>query len=159
MTRRIITAALAGMAILTAGPALSKGRGQSGGHVGVGVGAGVGHGNGHGVSVRSDARINSRGPDHASDRALTRANRNSVLYGTTRTRALRDLSAGMTVRDTNGVRIGTVTRVLRSGDGSVRNVLVRSDTSARIVPLAPSTLSLDGGVVTTTRLATSNRRR
>ena len=33
------------------------------------------------VDVRAEARLNSRGPDHASDRALERANDNSVLSG------------------------------------------------------------------------------
>jgi hypothetical protein len=160
MTRSFITAALAGAAILTAGPALAQGRGHGhGAGAGVGAGASTSHGNGHGVIVRTDARVNSQGPSHASDRALVRANENSVLYGTARVRALRDLDTGMVVRDTNGATIGTVSRVLRSGDGTVRNVLVRSADGQRIVPLAPSTLSLSGGVVTTTRLAASHRRR
>ncbi len=168
MTRRIMTAALAGAALFVAGPLIAApggghGGGQGGGHgggVGVGAGAGIGMGNrGIGLDTRTDARINSRGPAHASDRALERANENSVLAGTVRTRTLADLSTGMTVRDTNGVTIGTVTRVLRSGDGTVRNVLVRASGGTRVIPLAPSTLSVSGGAVTTTRLATSHRRR
>jgi hypothetical protein len=157
---RIITIALASAAILTAGPALAKGPKGHGGHgAKVSAGADVNRGNGNGVRVRADARAKSRGPAHASDRALTRADDNSVLYGTTRTRALSGLNTGMIVRDTNGATIGTVSRVLRSGDGTVRNVLVRSADGRRTVPLAPETLSLSGDVVTTTRLATSRRRR
>jgi hypothetical protein len=124
----------------------------------MGGGASVGMGQ-RGIEARTDARVNSQGPSHASDRAIVRANQNSVLAGTARTRSLANLSTGMVVRDTNGATIGTVTRVLRSGDGTVRNVLVRADGGTRVIPLAPSTLSVSGGAVTTTRLATSHRRR
>jgi hypothetical protein len=156
MTRNFIAAAAASMAILAAGPALAKG-----GHVGLGAKAKVStnRDSGIGLRVRTDARVKSRGPAHASDRALSRANNNSVLYGTARVRSLRDLDSGMIVRDTNGATIGTVSRVLRSGDGTVRNVLVRSADGQRVVPLAPETLSVSGRIVTTTRLSTSNRRR
>ena len=162
MTRTFITAALASAAILAAGPALAKGpkgHGGQGASVRAGAGADLNRGHGNGVSARTDARVHSRGPSHASDRALVRANHNSVLSGTARMRALRGLDTGMIVRDTNGATIDTVRRVNRSGDGTVRNVLVRSADGQRTIPLAPSTLSLSGGVVTTTRLAASNRRR
>ena len=160
MTRNFIAAAAASIAILAAGPALAKGKG---GHVGLGakakVGADTNRGKGIGVKVRTDARVKSRGPAHASDRALSRADNNSVLYGSARVRSLRDLDSGMIGRDTTGATIGTVSRVLRSGDGTVRNVLVRSADGQRVVPLAPETLSVSGRIVTTTRLSTSNRRR
>jgi hypothetical protein len=159
MNSRILTAALAGAALSIAAPALAKPGGGHGGGNGGGVHVGAGVGHDRGVTTRTDARVNSRGPMHASDRAISRANGNSVLAGTVRTRALVGLGTGMTVRDTNGVTIGTVSRVLRSGDGTVRNVLVRSATGQRIIPLAPGTLSVSGGAVTTTRLATSHRRR
>ena len=128
MIRTILTTALASVALLAAGPAMAKpgGNGKGGGHgAGAGASAGVGH-RGMGAEVRAKARVKSQGPSHASDRALDRANENSVLGGTVRTRTLAGLNTGMTVRDTNGTTIGTITRVLRSGDGTVRNVLVRA---------------------------------
>jgi hypothetical protein len=62
----------------------------------------------------------------------------------------------MTVKDTTGATIGTVTKVNRSRDGRVRNVLVSMAGARRhVVPLAPSTFSVSGGVATTTVLKSS----
>ena len=41
--------------------------------------------NSHGLTTRTAARANSQGPAHASQRALSRANSNSVLSGSTTT--------------------------------------------------------------------------
>ena len=107
---------------------------------------------------RGEARVNSRGPANASDRALSRANENSVLFGTRAGGALSGLATGMVVRDSAGMTIGTVSRINRSGDGSVRNVLVATEGGGRrIIPLAPETLTVSGDAVITTRL--TNRRR
>jgi hypothetical protein len=155
MTRRILIAALASSAVFVAGPSLAKGPGGGHGNGHSGHGGGVSAGAGASVGV---GRERSQGPNHASDRAIERANEHSVLAGTVRTRSLADLNRGMIVRDTNGATIGTVSRVLRSGDGTVRNVLVRSADGTRTIPLSPGTLSVSGGLVTTTRLATNRRR-
>jgi len=114
-----------------------------------------------GVSTRTDARLNSQGPAHASDRALDRANENSVLSGSTTTGGTGlKLETGLTVRDTNGATLGTISRINRSADGTIRNVLVKSASGKRqVITLAPNTLTVNGDVVTTTRLATSTQRR
>src|SRR5205085_11873500 len=92
MKIRIMLVALAG-ATLMASPALAQ-RGNGGGHGNGGMGAGMSGGRGmgggfgadllgdrgRGLDVRTDARLNSRGPDHANARALQRANANSVLH-------------------------------------------------------------------------------
>lgn len=131
---------------------------------GVGASSGIGrdaiHGRGSvdtGISTRATAREDSQGPVHASDRALERANANSVLSGSTGVGgSLMGLRTGLTVRDTTGAAIGTVTRVNRSSDGTVRSVIVSSDSGRhRTVRLAPESLSVSGDVVTTTKLATS----
>ena len=168
MRSNILMAALASAALIATGPALSKGRGGGGHGGGASVGAKVNHGN-HGARVdtrvrtegrvrRDEARAGSRAPLRASARARTRANENSVIAGTS-VGAAAALRSGMLVRDTNGVTIGTVRRVLTDGDGNVRNVLVQSADGQRTIPLSPSVLSVSGDVVTSTRLATSRRRR
>jgi hypothetical protein len=66
--------------------------------------------------------------------------------------SLASLTTGMTVRTASGQTIGTVSRVVRSADGTVRTVLVRTSTRGkRLVNLAPRSLSISGGVVTTTQ--------
>jgi len=113
-----------------------------------------------GRARRTEARSRSQGPAHASATGIAHANQNSVLAGATTNVSLGGLSTGMIVRDTQGMTIGTVSRVIRSADGSVRNVLVATESGRRrIVPLAPETLTLSGDAVITTRLATSNQRR
>ena len=165
MRSNILMAALAGAALIATGPAGGQGLGLG---VGVSAGAKVNHGN-HGARVdtrlrtdgrvrREEARSGSRAPVRASSRARTRANANSVIAGTS-VGAAAALRSGMVVRDTNGVTIGTVSRVLVDGDGRVRNVLVRSADRSRTIPLSPTALSVSGGVVTSTRLATTRRRR
>jgi hypothetical protein len=171
MKSKSILLALASASLIVGGQAIAQGRGGghgggAGAHAGGNAGAhggGLGgsmHGSmdmdagrGRGVDVRTDARLNSRGPEHASDRAIERANENSVLSGTTRTRA--DLSAlrtGLTVRNSTGTELGTIRRINRSADGSVRSVLVSSATGNRTIPVRPGTLSISGDVVTTTQM-------
>ena len=168
MRSNIIMAALAGAALVATGQALSKGRGDGHGNGGVSAGAKINHGN-HGARVdtqvrtdgrlrRDEARVRSRAPERASARARTRANANSVIAGTS-VGAAAALRSGMIVRDTNGVTIGTVSRVNVDGSGRIRNVLVRSADRTRTIPLSPTVLSVSGDVVTSTRLATSQRRR
>jgi hypothetical protein len=138
------------------------GAGVSGG-MGAGVNGGAmgTEGPSTGIETRTDARINSQGPSHASERALDRANQNSVLSGgTTTTASLSDLRTGLTVKDSSGATLGTISRINRSAGGTVRNVLVRTASGKRrTISLAPDSLSFDGSVVTTTRLANSHGRR
>lgn len=139
---------------------------------------------GMGTSVRDSARANSRGSVNASDNALGHANSNSALstepaIGTripesaTRVRGksnmetgtmssttamastkLTGVETGMTVNDSGGAAIGTVTGITTKGNGSIRTVQVTL-TNGQIITLAPSSLTLDGDVLTTTS-TTSN---
>src|SRR4051794_25361129 len=85
MKMSFLTIAL-GSAALAAAPALAQhGGGHGGGRGGGPVNVGGNLGGGMGVSLRTEARMNSQGPAHAADRALDRANSNSVLSGTATT--------------------------------------------------------------------------
>ena len=168
MKSRTILTALATASLIVGGQAIAQGRGggqgggQGGGHGaghGAGMGAGLGRGNdggalggNHGREVREEARINSQGPLNASDRARERANENSVLSdGTSTAPDLSGLTEGQTVVDSDGNTLGTIRRVSRSNDGTVRNVLVtNTDGRRRVIRVAPGTLTLNGDIVVTT---------
>ena len=159
---------IAGASLISAGAAAAQGRGGGQGHgAGVGARVGVGLGNGHavgrggvgvgvdrprdlGLNARAGARANARGPERASPRATDRADENSVL----RSRAVIDadlggLTPGLAVRNSAGARIGTVSRIIRTSGGTIRNVLVRAQDGRRMLTLAPETLSISGDIVTT----------
>jgi len=76
-----------------------------------------------------------------------------VLKGTTVVGgSLTGLTKGMSVVDLNGNTVGTVSRINTATGGRVVNVLVKSSTGARTIPLSPGTMSVSGGVATTTSL-------
>lgn len=147
---KLLATAVASIAIVTSSPVVAQGRG-----------GGQGGGNSStGVTTRTDARANSQGPAHAADRALERANQNSVLSGSTPVGSLANLRTGLMVHDSTGAMLGTVSRINRSPDGTIRNVLVTTNSGGRrVIALSPDSLSINGDVVTSTRLATTNRRR
>jgi hypothetical protein len=161
MKTRYILLALASASLIAGGQAVAQGRG--GGHGGANA-----HGSMGSQQVRgSDARLDSRGPDlrterrersqgpaHASDRAIERADENSALHGTVRPPGadLTRLRAGLVMRNSAGTTLGTIRRVNRSADGSVRSVLVASADGPRTIPVRPGTLSISGDIVTTTQL-------
>jgi hypothetical protein len=148
------------------GNAGGQGMGRGGGGVDVGTRGGIGTGldrarvntdittgtrvgRDFGISTRTDARANSQGPANANPRARARASENSVLATD---RVVPDLSAletGLLVRDSTGADIGTVVRINRSNDGTIRNVLVRGG-NGRTFPLAPNSLTISGDIVTAT---------
>ena len=100
--------------------------------------------------VTTNGRVNSRGALNASPRAIERANSNSVLaQGSVAADMLPDLTTGLTVQSSTGTTLGTVSQVVTGTDGSIRLVIVTSPTGETI-RLAPSTLTISGGVVTTT---------
>jgi hypothetical protein len=166
MKSRIIMLAFAGASLIAGGQALAQGHGRGHGpsaqgatqgqvgRTGAGAGLGADLNRGRGIETRTDARVNSRAPDRANDRAIERSNENSVLSGTVRPPRT-DLSAlrtGLTVRTSTGTNLGTIRRVNRSADGSVRSVLVDSAEGRRTIPVRPGSLSISGDVVTTTQL-------
>ena len=105
-----------------------------------------------GVDTRTDARANSQGPDHASDTGIANSNENSVLHDSTVTSPdLSGLETGMTVRNSAGTELGTISRIVTSDDGTIRSVLVAgADGQRRTIQLRPGTLTLSGDIVTTT---------
>ena len=135
-----------------------------------------------GADIRATARSSSEGPEYANPHAIERANQNSVLStgttsGTTTTTSgsqlrasghsrtatqsgnrfqssLTGVTTGMTVTDSSGTTIGTVSGVRTVGNGSIKTVQVTL-TNGHVVTLAPSSLSLSGGVLTTNSLTTN----
>jgi hypothetical protein len=67
----------------------------------------------------------------------------------------------MTLTDANGNVIGTISRVIRSSGGVVRNVLVTPANTTGLhrhtLPVNPSTISLSGANATTTVTLSSLR--
>lgn len=158
MNREMILSALASLALVTAGTAAAKpgkaldngpkvgakakGKLEAGGRVKIeksrlGIAA-------VGEQDRSTRRAKSKGPAHASPRALQRASSNSVLAGQRVVDGqLTGLEVGTPVH-VNGVRIGTVERIVPA-ERQVSNVLVRT-ISGRIIPISPGKLNLKDGV-------------
>ena len=100
----------------------------------------------------SRARMNSQGLMHASVRGISRANSHSVLAGgAVLSTALPGLATGLTVKNSGGTTVGKVSQIVTGRDGSVRLVVVTSPTG-QTFRLVPSTLSVSGGIVTTTAM-------
>jgi hypothetical protein len=151
MLRKTLLTAMAGTALVCAGAVAAK----PGGGNGHAMGGSMGHGPvAHAPVVHSTAgRVKSQGLYHASASGVLHANSHSVLKGTVVVGGpIAGLTNGMTVVDVNGNTVGTVKRINTASGGRVVNVLVKSSTSARTIPLSPSTLSVSGGVATTTSL-------
>lgn len=171
------------------GGGMGGGQGASGANAGAGTMGGI---SGTGSTMRDMGRANSQGPANASPNALERVNSNSVLStttddagSTTRIRGqdrirsnadagstttamgqgkvdLSGVTDGMTVVDSTGATVGTVTDIsTRGNSGKVRNVEVTL-TDGTVISLAPNSLTLEGDVLTTTSLEStanaSNRR-
>jgi hypothetical protein len=162
MFRNILTVASAGAALIVASPLLAQAHGGHGG----GPPAGS-NGRGPGMSMpdmstttqtgtnynqNSPALQNSQGPANASPTGISHANQNSVLArgavsGTST--SLSGLTTGQTVQNSTGTSVGTVSQVITGSDGSIRAVVV-TGTNGQTYRLPPSSLSVSGGVVTTT---------
>lgn len=129
-----------------------------GGGPGMGMPSGRGGISETGAMMRDRGRLNSRARQNAADIAIQRANRNSVLRGSTVVAGpLVGLGEGAQVLDSNGIPIGTVARIVPSRDGVVRNVLVRA-IDGRVYPLAPGSVMFDAGrLIATTLMASANR--
>jgi hypothetical protein len=101
-------------------------------------------------SPNSQAIEHSQGPANASPTGISHANQNSVLArGAVSGTSLTGLTTGLTVQNSAGTAVGTVSRVITGSDGSIRAVVV-TGTNGQTYRLAPSTLSISGNVVTTT---------
>lgn len=95
---------------------------------------------------RTQARLNSQGPLHASATGIAHANQHSVLFGASTT-AVTGISVGMPVFS-NGTQVGSVVRVV-TANGIITRVLVQG-TNGRIYSLAPRMLTASGGSIMTT---------
>jgi hypothetical protein len=167
MMRKAILCALASATIIS-GAALAQGRGGGGGGgPPAGVGGGMGNAGGIGrngsfggfggindigSTMRDQGRLNSQGPNHASQSGIDHANANSVLAGTSSTRtvtsgALTGLTTGMTLMS-NGTAVGTVQQIRTTGTGSVALVIVKG-TNGGLYAVPASKLTLSGGVLST----------
>jgi hypothetical protein len=105
----------------------------------------------NGINGTSQARLNSQGPLHASTTGIAHASARSVLAsGAVVSGSLAGLTTGLTVNTSGGTTLGTVSQIVTGADGSVRLVVVTSPTG-RTFRLSPSSLTLSGGVVTTTQ--------
>jgi hypothetical protein len=117
------------------------------------MGRGAAMGSGH---VGGTSAIDMRGSTSMKS-ATTRSGASTQLGGTTRLSSqLTGVTSGMTVVDTGGATIGTVSGITTRGNGGLRTVQVTL-TDGSIITLAPSSLSLNGGVLTTNSLTTNVR--
>lgn len=93
---------------------------------------------------------NSQGLAHASPNGIAHASPNSVLArGSVSSATLPGLTTGLSVQNSTGASIGTVSRVITGTDGSIRAVVVTSPTG-RTYTLAANSLTISGNLVTTT---------
>ena len=105
----------------------------------------------NGINGSSQARVNSQGLLHASPTGIAHANFHSVLAGKmVVSGSLAGLTTGLMVRTSSGTTLGTVSQIVTGSDGSIRLVIVTSSTG-QIFRLSPTSLTLAGGVVTTTQ--------
>jgi len=154
MQRRLITSAIAVAALAVAAPAAAKpGMANGGANANAGIKANVNAALGGPSGAALDARAKSQGALNASPAGVAKSNANSVLKnGTVTGGSLTGLTTGMHVVDANGTMIGTVSKILTASDGRVVNVLVTPHEGNRTIPMSPDSLSVSGGVVTTTKV-------
>jgi sporulation protein YlmC with PRC-barrel domain len=104
----------------------------------------------NGINGSSQARLSSQGPLHASTTGIAHANSHSVLAsGTVVSGSLAGLTTGLTVNTSTGTTLGTVSQIVTDTSGNIRLVIVTSSTG-QTFRLSPTSLSISGGVVTTT---------
>jgi hypothetical protein len=153
MTRSIITIALGSAAMAFAGPAIAApGGGHAGGNAGASVNAGANaRVNSQGAiqanpnsilnsnvnsalhtttpTVNTNTRVNSQGVLNANPSGISHSSSNSALArGAVSSTALPGLTTGLTVNNSTGASIGTVSQVITGTDGSIRAVVVTSPT-------------------------------
>jgi hypothetical protein len=164
-TSTAIIALIGGLALATAAGAQGHSGGAHGGGLGASAAGGFGGGppatvpstgattDNYGRTQRETARENSRGSIYASDTAKAHANANSAITDTSATAStLTGLKTGLAVKDSSGATLGTVSKIEKSKDGTIRSVLVASSSGEKkTLHLAPGDLTVSGGVVTTSK--------
>jgi hypothetical protein len=94
--------------------------------------------------------VNSQGLTHASPTGIAHANTNSVLArGSVPASTLPGLTNGLTVNNSAGTSVGTVSSVITGSDGTIRAVVI-TDAQGKTTTVPANSLSIAGGVVTTT---------
>jgi hypothetical protein len=106
------------------------------------------------ATTSEEAQARRQGPANASPTAAANANEHAGLSATTAS-DLSNLKTGLTVKDSAGATIGTVSKITRSKAGVVENVLVASADGKRTLRLSPGSLSLSGDVVITSSVSTN----
>jgi len=103
------------------------------------------------ASSKSKALENSQGPANASPTGIAHANENSVLArGAVAASTLTGLTTGLNVQTSTGATLGTVSQIITGPNDTIRAVVVTS-ASGQTYTLSPTTLTISGGVVTTTQ--------
>lgn len=111
------------------------------------------------TSAMAQGRANSQGPYHASPTGIAHANSHSVLAGgAVASTTLPGLTTGLTVQNSAGTSLGTVSRVVTDSSGNIRMVYVTSP-GGHTYAVAPSSLSISGNVVTTSSTTLTASRR
>jgi hypothetical protein len=171
MIRNILTAGVAVAAMTLAAPTLAK-PGEGGGPSQTGINSRVNSQGSVNAAPRAIERsspnsalhtttttspttraTNSQGLQHANPRAISRANANSALApNAVAPAALPGLTTGLTVNNSAGVSLGTVSQIVTDSSGNIRLVIVTNSSTGQTYRLAPTTLSISGGVVTTTSM-------
>lgn len=127
------------------------------GRGGISGGANAGGSATAGGRVGAGSAIDMRGSASARSKAGSAVNVGTQVGANAQlSTQLTGVTTGMTVVDSGGATIGTVTNVTLTGGGRVRSVQVTLTDGSRIF-LSPNSLSLDGDVLATTSL-TSNVR-
>jgi hypothetical protein len=103
------------------------------------------------LATSANGRVNSQGAAHANINGLTHASPRSAL-STAGITTLTGLTTGLTVNNSAGTSIGTVSNVIMNRAGAVVGVQV-SLTGGGTVTLPATTLSMDGTTVVTTSTA------
>lgn len=150
MRNSLIFAALATAGTIVTAPA--SGQIRVGGQGGVGVGGSVRVGVPRVETPRIDTRVGVDARTRVDGPAavdLRARNRTRAGVGVNLPDHLLGLRTGLVVRNRAGVRVGTVSRIVTSADGTVRSVLVARARGQGHLRLAPDALRVDGNVVTT----------
>ena len=94
--------------------------------------------------------VNSQGLTHASPTGIAHANTNRVLArGSVAATTLPGLTTGLTVNNSTGTSVGTVSSVITGSDGTIRAVVI-TDAQGKTTTVPANSLSISGNVVTTT---------
>jgi len=103
------------------------------------------------TSFTNPGAAHSQALMHASATGIAHANFHSVLAGgSVVSGSLAGLTTGQTVNTSGGTTLGKVTQIVTDSSGNIRLVIVTSSTG-QTFRLSPTTLTLSGGVVTTTQ--------